>query len=50
MTFWQTKEFKTREQMNKWVNKHKHKYLIEEIFIDNGFCVEYKSIKVIDLV
>lgn len=49
MTFWQTKEFKTLEQMNKWVNKNKHKYVIEQVFVDNGYCVEYKSLIVIDI-
>jgi hypothetical protein len=47
--FWTLKEFKTREQMDKWVLTNKHKYQIEEIFVDNGFCVEYKPLIVIDI-
>ena len=47
--FWILKEFKTREQMDKWVSTNKHKYQIAEIFVNNGFCVEYKPLVVIDI-
>ena len=47
--FWTLKKFKTQEQMDKWVLTNKNKYQIEEIFVDNGFCVEYKPLIVIDI-
>ena len=46
---WQTKEFKNYESMNNWVTANSHKYQIEEIFINNGYSVEYRKLKLIDI-
>ena len=31
-----------RNEMEKWVNKWKHKYRIEEIYVNNAYAVYYK--------
>lgn len=46
---WKTKTWKLeeREQMKQWIEEHKDRYIITEIFINNGLCVEYKPLHVI---
>lgn len=44
---WETKTFKSKENMNKWIEKNESKYQIEEIFINNGWGVEYKPLHII---
>ena len=46
---WEIKYFKSRENMAKWVLKNSSKYIITEIFINNGYGVEYKKIKFINI-
>ena len=46
---WQFKSFKTKEKMQDWLDKNKNKIQYEEIFIDNGFAVEYRKLKIINL-
>jgi hypothetical protein len=43
--YWKTKTFKTRELMLHWWNNNKYRYQMVEVFIDNGFALEYKSLK-----
>ena len=31
-----------RKEMEEWVNKWKHKYRIEEIYVNNAYAVYYK--------
>lgn len=38
------KEFKTQKQLDNFFNKNKHKYLMQEVFINNSFGVEYKPL------
>jgi hypothetical protein len=45
MNHWQTKEFKTREAMDKWIAKHGSKYQWKEIFINNAFGVECRKLR-----
>lgn len=42
--YWKTKTFKTREEFNKFVTKNKNKYQMEEVFINNGFAVDYRPL------
>lgn len=42
--FWKTKTFKTRALMDAWVEKNKHKYQMSEVFINNGFGMDYKPL------
>ncbi len=44
---WETKIFKTKKQMNNWIEKNKSKIQFEEIFIENGFAVEYRKLRVL---
>lgn len=46
---WETKTFKTQKSLNDFVDKNKHKYQIVPIFINNGFGLEIKKNKVIDI-
>jgi hypothetical protein len=36
--------FKTREAMINWIERHKHKYYYEEIFVNNGYCLYIKPL------
>jgi hypothetical protein len=42
---WQIKTFKTREKQIEWIVKNFNKYQIEEIFIENGYAVEFKKLR-----
>jgi hypothetical protein len=44
---WKTKEFKTEEAKDKFVKYLNNRYQIEEIFINNGFGIEYRPLKII---
>jgi hypothetical protein len=46
---WKTKEFKTIESRNNWIRNHKHLYQIEIVFINNGYGVEYKKLRTINI-
>jgi len=39
------KEFKTNEEKEIFKEKNKYKYEIKEIFINNGYCLEFKKLK-----
>lgn len=41
---WNIKEFKTREEFNKFWTKNKNKYQMVEVFINNGYAIEYKPL------
>lgn len=42
---WEFKRFKTKDSMRKWVNTNKKKYQIEEVFVNNGYAVEYRKLR-----
>ena len=44
---WRKKTFKTYEKLEAWVAKHGDSYQWEQIFIHNGYAVEYKRLRVI---
>ena len=46
---WKTKTWKLeeKEKMKEWIKSHEDRYIITEIFIDNGYAVEYKPFYVI---
>ena len=43
---WQTKTFKTKKLRDDWVRRNSHKYQWHDIFINNGYGVEYKKWKI----
>lgn len=45
---WTIKTFKTLESYNKWIECNKHRYQISPIYINNGYGVEYKNLRVIN--
>lgn len=48
---WNIKTWKLeeKEKMQEWIKEHEDRYIITEIFIDNGYAVEYKTFYVINL-
>ena len=45
--YWQIKTFKTKEKMENFINKNKNKMQYNEIFINNGYGIEYKKLLII---
>lgn len=43
--FWQVKTFKTKAAMNAWLARREGKIQYTEIFINNGFGVEWRSLR-----
>lgn len=46
---WQIKEFKTKEAMQKFIDNSEHKRQVEIIYINNGYAVEFRELKIIEL-
>jgi hypothetical protein len=48
---WKTKTFKTKEQMENFIKYYSEKYGLQwnEIFINNGYGIEYRLLKVINI-
>lgn len=44
---WEIKEFKSESSKQKWIEKNQYKYQITEIFINNGFALEVKKLRII---
>lgn len=42
---WKIKIFKTKEAQQNWCASNKKKYQITQIFVNNGYGVEYKKLK-----
>lgn len=42
---WQTKTFKTKEAFQKWIDDKSHNYQWNEIFINNGYGVEFRKLR-----
>lgn len=43
---WTIKVFKTFEEMDKWARANKSKYYMHQIFLNNGYGIEYKPMRV----
>jgi hypothetical protein len=41
---WQAKTFKTHEAMETFIQKHKSKIQYQEVFINNGYAIEYRKL------
>ena len=46
---WQTKDFKTKQQMDRWLEKNEHQIQWREIFVNNAYCVEFRFLLVFDI-
>jgi hypothetical protein len=53
MFYWKIKEWKfcdklsaeqQRQVMNDWCEKHRHRYRIRQIFVNNAWAVEYRDL------
>lgn len=44
---WQIKTFKTQQALDKFVAKYSNKYQIDIIFINNGYGIEYRKLRVL---
>lgn len=44
---WDTKEFKNREEMAKWLKRRDGLIQFDEIFIGGGFAVEWRPLRLI---
>lgn len=42
---WQTKKFKTREKLNEWLQKNGHRSQYNQVFVNNGYAVEWRKLK-----
>lgn len=46
---WEVKRFKTIERQRKWIADNSARYQINVIFINNGYAVEYRKLRVINI-
>lgn len=46
--YWITKEFKSRDEQQKFIDKNKHRFQMEEVFIDNGYALDVRKLKIIN--
>jgi len=40
---WLKKDFKTKEKLNSWIKNNQEKYQYEEVFLCNGYSIEYRQ-------
>ena len=45
---WNTKTFKTEKAQKNWITANCDKYQIEVIYINNGYAVEYRKLRIIN--
>jgi hypothetical protein len=45
--WWHTKIFKTKEAKDKWIERHGHRYQIQEIFVNNAWGLEVRKLRMI---
>lgn len=46
---WKIKTFKTKEEMEKFIKIYGHKIEWKEIFVNNGYAIEYRILTIIKL-
>jgi hypothetical protein len=42
---WIQKEFKTQKAMDIFIEKNKNRIQYSEVFINNGYCIEYRFLR-----
>ena len=42
---WKTKIFSTKEKMDAFINKNQGKIQYQEIFVNNGYGIEYRKLR-----
>lgn len=43
---WKIKQFKSREEMLKWLEKREGHIQYHEVFVNNGYAVEYRKLRI----
>lgn len=46
---WQVKVFKTHEAMTDFIDRNEGKIEYEIVFVNNGYAIEYRELRVINL-
>lgn len=41
---WKIKVFKTKEAMEKWLQRNSHKVQWQEVFVNNAYAIEYRKL------
>ena len=44
---WKTKTFKTYQAQQDWIRSNSHKFQIVTIYLNNGYGVEFKPLRII---
>lgn len=44
---WTVKKFKTYAAQEAWIARNAHRYQITRLYVNNGYAVEYKALRVI---
>jgi hypothetical protein len=44
---WTTKHFKSQDAMDAWIEKNSHKYQITILYVNNGYALEYKKLRIV---
>jgi CHASE1-domain containing sensor protein len=44
---WIVKKFKSQEKMNAWIVKNEHKVQYTILYVNNGYALEYKPLRII---
>lgn len=46
---WKTKTFRTKKEMDRFIDVYGHRIQWSEIFINNGYGIEYRMLTVINI-
>jgi hypothetical protein len=44
---WITKMFKTKDAKDKWILRNKHRYQIQEVFVNNAYALDVRKLRII---
>lgn len=44
---WEVKIFKTREAMQKWIERNGHRYQMREVFVNNAYGLDVRKLRII---
>lgn len=47
LIMWEIKHFKNYDAVLNFINKNEHKYQMDIIYINDGYAVEYKKLRVV---
>lgn len=44
---WTLKIFKTRDAMQKWIERNGHRYQWQEVFVNNAYALDVRKLRII---